>query len=174
MAGIAPDARLLALRACWEQPGSAASVCSSFTLAKALQFALQTKVQVINLSLSGPPDRLFMASAGCRDERRCHRGWSARSMRGQRMAASRRAMMACWPLRGAHPENDLGNATGRVGTGEGGFPLPQPGGGWSLVSGPSFAAAQVTGLVALLRELSPGLQVGRSGETRCAGTGDLS
>jgi subtilisin family serine protease len=38
-----------------------------------------------------------------------------------------------------------------------GIPAPRPGGGWDLVSGTSFAAAQVSGLVALLRELSPRL-----------------
>ncbi len=59
IAGIAPRARLLALRACWQQRDG--DVCSSFTLAQALQFALQSKVQVVNLSLGGPPDRLLQA-----------------------------------------------------------------------------------------------------------------
>ena len=36
-----------------------AAVCSSFTLAKALQFALDNDARVINLSLGGPRDRLL-------------------------------------------------------------------------------------------------------------------
>src|SRR6266513_6276325 len=58
--GIAPDARLYALRACWQPAASGShAVCNSFTLAKALQFAIDENVQVINLSLGGPPDRLL-------------------------------------------------------------------------------------------------------------------
>jgi subtilisin family serine protease len=56
--GVAPQARLLALRACWEN-GRAAASCSSFTLAQALQFAIDARVQVLNLSLTGPSDRLL-------------------------------------------------------------------------------------------------------------------
>src|SRR6266567_8405924 len=60
IAGIAPEARLLALRACWPAATSGEiAFCSSFTLAKALQFALEEKAQVINLSLGGPRDRLL-------------------------------------------------------------------------------------------------------------------
>src|SRR5207253_11414667 len=59
IAGVAPDAKLLALRACWESGQlDGTAVCNSFTLAKALQFALDQHAQVINLSLTGAPDRL--------------------------------------------------------------------------------------------------------------------
>jgi subtilisin family serine protease len=53
--GVAPQSVLMALRACWQTPvdGSLA-VCSSFTLAKALQFALDQNTKVINLSLAVP------------------------------------------------------------------------------------------------------------------------
>src|SRR5437660_4929998 len=61
IAGIAPEAKFLALRACWQaaETGDAAAYCSSFNLAKALQFALDENAQVINLSLGGPRDRLL-------------------------------------------------------------------------------------------------------------------
>jgi subtilisin family serine protease len=56
--GVAPDARLLALRACW--PDSHGSTrCNSFTLGKALNFAIMERAKIINLSLSGPSDRLL-------------------------------------------------------------------------------------------------------------------
>src|SRR5258708_17645500 len=61
--GVAPRARLLALRACWQEPAqpsnSPATVCDSLGLAEALHFAIDHNAQVINLSLSGPPDRLL-------------------------------------------------------------------------------------------------------------------
>src|SRR5206468_548036 len=54
--GVAPEAGLMALRACWQAPpDESAAVCSSFTLAKALQFAIDNNAKVINLSLGGPP-----------------------------------------------------------------------------------------------------------------------
>jgi subtilisin family serine protease len=39
-----------------------------------------------------------------------------------------------------------------------GIPAPLPDGGWGLVSGASFATAQVSGLVALLLQQRPRLQ----------------
>jgi len=46
---------------------------------------------------------------------------------------------------------------GRVGAPGRGIPATLPGGGWGLVSGASYATAQVSGLVALLRQRQPGL-----------------
>lgn len=60
IAGIAPDADILAFRACWpDQPGSLAAHCNSFTLAFALNQALRMGCRIINLSLSGPDDPLL-------------------------------------------------------------------------------------------------------------------
>jgi subtilisin family serine protease len=53
--GIAPDVSIAALRACWsETEQDPNAICSSFTLAKALEAAIQIAPQVINLSLAGP------------------------------------------------------------------------------------------------------------------------
>jgi len=60
MVGIAPDAMLLALKACWhidEQKNTA--ICNSLTLAKALNYSIQQGVDIINLSLTGPPDPIL-------------------------------------------------------------------------------------------------------------------
>jgi len=56
--GIAPDAQLYALRACWEVSASS-TLCNSLSLAKALSFAIERKADVINMSLSGPTDLLL-------------------------------------------------------------------------------------------------------------------
>jgi len=62
--GVAPDAQLLALKACWQlQPGRDEARCNSFTLAQALASAVELKAQIINLSLTGPPDPLLAALA---------------------------------------------------------------------------------------------------------------
>jgi subtilisin family serine protease len=58
--GIAPSARLLLLKACWQlQPDADAARCNSFTLARALVAALDAHAQIVNLSLAGPADPLL-------------------------------------------------------------------------------------------------------------------
>ena len=58
--GIAPEADLIVVKACWHrQPGSPEALCSSWTLAKAIDFAVVERAQVINLSLAGPSDPLL-------------------------------------------------------------------------------------------------------------------
>jgi len=58
--GVAPDAKIVALKACWPaETGAMAANCNSFTLALALHRALALEVDVINLSLSGPNDRII-------------------------------------------------------------------------------------------------------------------
>lgn len=59
MVGVAPEASILPLRACWEDEITGAGRCNSFTLARALNVALIEGADVINLSLSGPPDPLI-------------------------------------------------------------------------------------------------------------------
>ena len=142
-AGIAPDSRLLALRACWETPGtSSPATCSSFTLARALQFAIDARAQVINLSLAGPRDVLLgrlldvalgrgvtvvAAASGAPDYPASHPGVIA-------VSADDAAVAGTWQAPGQ------------------GIPATAADGGWSLVGGASFAAAEVSGLAALLRQ----------------------
>jgi len=149
IAGVAPDARLLALRACW-QAGNGAQ-CSSFTLAKALQAAIDGRAQVLNLSLSGPDDRLLARLLDVA----LSRGTSVVGALDPRAAgggfpASHPGVLAVAGDRGASP-------VAAVWAPAVGIPAPRPDGGWTLVSGPSYATAQVSGLVALLRERDPAL-----------------
>jgi subtilisin family serine protease len=151
--GVAPQARLLALRACWQlADGSATAACDSFTLAKALQYALEKHVRIINLSLTGPDDRLLRrlldaALAGhvtvvsAVDDTVADGGFPA-SYPGVVAVAGEHASVRrgdAWLA----PAEDI--------------PTTQPGARWNLVNGSSFAAAEVSGLVALLHELSPDL-----------------
>jgi subtilase family protein len=153
IAGVAPRAELMALRACWQESGgSNAASCSSFTLAKALQFALDQNAQVINLSLGGPRDRLLerlldvalargITIVSAADPQASEGGFPA-SHAGVLAVAGDEARDARADILLA-PARDI--------------PAPIPGGRWSLVAGSSFAAAQVSGVVALLRELTPAI-----------------
>jgi subtilisin family serine protease len=147
IAGVAPNARLMALRACWQE-GSAGAVCDTLSLAKALYFAIGHNAQVINLSLSGPPDPLLgrlidMAVArgavvvGALDPKAPDGGFPA-SHPGVVAVSDDPAT----PIAGALV------APGRE------APTTQPGGRFAFVSGSSYAAAHVSGLYALMREHS--------------------
>ncbi|PTW51401.1 S8 family serine peptidase [Rhodovulum kholense] len=56
--GVAPDADLIGLRACWQRPGQPGRR-NSFSLARALNFAILNEMNVLNLSLGGPADPLL-------------------------------------------------------------------------------------------------------------------
>jgi subtilisin family serine protease len=57
--GVAPEARLFALKACWQSGHAPRALCNSFTLAQALEAAIVARADVVNLSLAGPPDPLL-------------------------------------------------------------------------------------------------------------------
>ena len=151
IAGVAPGARILALRACWQENAAITStVCDSYSLAKALYFAIQAKPDIINLSLSGPDDRLLrellkVASArgltvvAAFDPRRLDGGFPANA---PGVIAVSDVPVAAGPRR-------VYIAPGRD------VPTTEPGGRWFLVNGSSFAAAHVSGLAALVRQRQP-------------------
>jgi subtilisin family serine protease len=58
--GVAPMAELDDLRACRAgATADAPAVCDSYTLAQALDYAVNSQVEIINLSLAGPDDPLL-------------------------------------------------------------------------------------------------------------------
>jgi subtilisin family serine protease len=154
IAGVAPGAGLIALRACWDREGQrAAAVCSSFTLAKALQLALDEKVEIINLSVGGPRDRLLERLLDAASSRGVIVVAAVDPAAGRTgFPASHRAVLAVAEVDGQDATAAVLLAPGRD------VPTSLPGGKWGFVSGSSFAAAHVTGLVALLRERAPNVQ----------------
>jgi subtilisin family serine protease len=148
IAGVAPDARLLGLRACWqEQPSGGPTVCDSFSVTKALYFAIEAKADVINLSMTGPDDRLLRELL------------NAALARGSAVVAAfdrRRAdggFPASVPGVIAVSDAPLAVSGGKVYTAPGrDVPTTEPGSRWFLVNGSSYAAAHVSGLVALVRQ----------------------
>lgn len=143
--GVAPGSRLLGLRACWQSRTSTA--CDTLSLAKALYFAIENRADVINLSLSGPDARLLrellkiasvhdVAVVAAFDP----------NLPGGGFPASVPGVIAVSDAPVAGPHHEVYIAPGRD------VPTTQPGGRWFLVNGSSFAAAHVSGLVALIRE----------------------
>jgi subtilisin family serine protease len=143
--GVAPRAELLALRGCW-QSIAADTYCTSLSLALALHKAIDSSAQIINLSLGGPADRLvqrLIESAQARgavvvaaaDRQQPRGGFPAGLANVIAVAddasAGSMAMIA--------PGTDV--------------PTTLPGSRWATVTGSSYAAAHVSGLLALIVEL---------------------
>ena len=57
--GVAPEAEIELLVACWRDADAEKTVCDSFSLAKALDAAADDPAQVLNMSLVGPYDPLL-------------------------------------------------------------------------------------------------------------------
>jgi subtilisin family serine protease len=146
IAGIAPHARLLALRACWETGAARKGNCNTFSLARALNFAVLNKADIINLSVTGPSDPIL----------------------AEVMVT---AIKAGIPIIAAEPPQGPANLTdpvpgvivaGLSKNAKGTIVAPgvdvisaEPVNSYDFFSGSSVSAAHVTGAAALLRSLVP-------------------
>lgn len=149
IAGVAPGARMLALRACWQtRPTTGApTLCDTLSLAKALHFAIDSNAKVINLSLSGPFDPLLARLVSIALSRRVSvvAAYDPGLPKGGFPASEAGVVAVADQALPSRPAAVYG-ALGRD------VPTTQPGGKWYFVNGSSYAAAHVSGLLALARE----------------------
>jgi hypothetical protein len=159
LAGVAPQVELLGLKACWQAgPGYGSAVCNSFTLAKALNVAIGEAVDVINLSLGGPADPLLsrlVQNAIASDivvvgsvDRRNPAGFPA-AVPGVLAVTQTEAR-----TRGGGSADETLFAPGEK------IISARPKAQYDMYSGSSLSAAQVSGVVALVRERKPHLPAG--------------
>ncbi len=143
MTGVAPQARLMSIKACWEVPArNEGARCNSYTLAQAIAKAVAEHAQIINLSLTGPSDVLLSALT----ERAIAKGIVI-------VGAGSSSVAAGFP--GNVPRvitavsNRNSKATALHAPGEEVLTLA-PGGRYDFVSGDSLATAAISGVTALL------------------------
>jgi subtilisin family serine protease len=161
MVGIAPDAKLLALKACWPTaPGNMESKCNTLTLALALNKAMMDEANIINMSLAGPEDKII----GLLLQRAIAKGIlvvAADAPRPQedRFPASQAGVLAVSsmsPLQSdatkplAAQESSPAELTARLAAPGINVLATAPGNSYDFFSGNSFAAAHVSGFAALL------------------------
>lgn len=145
--GVAPDSRLLGLRACWQRSGPGPeTICDTLSLAKALHFAIEHGAQVVNLSLAGPRTELLDRLLDIALTRRIDVIAAIDpALPGGGFPASHHGVIAVDDEMLARPVAGVYTAPGRD------VITTQPGGRWNIVDGSSYAAAHVSGLFALVR-----------------------
>lgn len=157
--GVAPEASILALKACEQtEPGVRAATCNSFTLAKAIDFAIDQQADVINLSLAGPRDDLLERLIGRAVERGAVVVGAAGRDERFPFPASAPGVIAV-----AHENSTNANAALLRAPGTQ-VVATVPGSDYDFFSGSSFATAYVSGVVALIRQRKPHVSAGVIGE----------
>jgi subtilisin family serine protease len=151
--GVAPNAKVVALRACWAvAAGAPTAHCSTFSLALALEAAMDLQAQVINMSLTGPYDALL----GALLDEVLERGITVVAAAAISTAnvdtfpASHAGIIAAQAATG-----DARNAPHTLRAPANEILTTTPNSGYAFLSGNSLAAAHVTGVVALLLEYAP-------------------
>jgi subtilisin family serine protease len=161
IAGAAPQAEIYALKACWEQPpGARQAVCNSYTLAKAVDYAIVQGAQVLNFSLSGPADPLL----GKLIDHALAKGIVVVAADGggtpaQDFPASYKGVigvMGSDDLSGP-PTVPAGHSLATLAAPGVDILTTMPHGAYDLFSGSSAAAAEISGVAALLLEKNPKL-----------------
>lgn len=158
--GVAPNVSIAALRACWSLADNGAGAqCSSFSLALALEVALDLAPHVINLSLAGPNDALL--------ERLLDRAlalgivvvtaYPPRDGPAHAFPSSHPGVLA------AHSSLTPVNSSSAFVLAAPGDEIltTTPGARYAFLTGNSLAAAHTTGVVALLKEREPDLDAER-------------
>jgi subtilisin family serine protease len=143
--GIAPLAQIEVYAACWQlKPNSDAALCNTFTLAQALAAALDARIPLINLSIAGPADPLLSALV------------QSGLKRGVVFIGSATDDPDTFPTN-INGVIGVTNSDTPTTTRPGFIAAPanhvmtlRPGGEYDFESGTSVAAAEITGIVALL------------------------
>ena len=144
--GVAPAARLLIFKACWQvQADADAASCNSFTLARALAAALTAHAQIVNLSLAGPADPLLhdLIQEGVR-RGVLFVGAASKSAAGNPGLLDQAGVIE---VASAEARRDPGPQLYAPGHE---ILTLLPGGHYDFASGDSIATAQVSGVIALL------------------------
>ena len=144
--GVAPDARIIALRACWYASELRREICNTLTLAKALVAAIESRADIVNLSLGGPADPLLARLVGIGLRRGILFVGAIPGGEGESFPTSIPGVIAVGLMDGVRTADATVFAPGKE------ILTLAPHGSYDFMSGSSIAAANVSGAIALLLE----------------------
>jgi subtilisin family serine protease len=146
--GLAPRAHVEVFEACWQLSATDdAAACNTFTLARALAAALASDAQLVNLSIAGPADPLLAALVQTGLKRGVTFVGAAAGPDAPFPTAIPGVITAAGTEQPA-PPGALAAPSQHVMT-------LRPAGEYDFESGTSVAAAEITGVLALLMSASP-------------------
>lgn len=163
--GIAPRAHLIAIRAFHEvEPKSGGAESSSYTLALALETAIRQQARVVNLSLTGPQDRLVAQMVNEAMMRRINVVAAAGNAGPEAPAAYPAAQDGVIAVTATDIKDRLyaqANQGSYISVAAPGVDIlgARPGGGYDFFSGTSMATGYAAGLAALLISAQSDLSV---------------
>jgi subtilisin family serine protease len=141
--GIAPLARIEVFEACWQlRPDADEAACNTFTLAQALGAALDAGIPLVNLSIAGPADPLLSALVRSGVKRGVIFIGSTAS-EADTFPTNIEGVIGVGSSESEHAKATLSAPATHVLT-------LRPEGQYDFESGTSVAAAEITGVVALL------------------------
>ena len=155
--GVAPDAKLVALKACWPDKADAMeAVCNSYTLALAVNTAIKADVDVLNMSLTGPHDPLLslLLNKAIKKGIIVVAADTGASNPAENFPASLKDVISVQAIKQPAIISESISAPGEK------VLTTLPYGTYDFISGSSIAAAEVSGVIALLLELKRDLSVG--------------
>lgn len=149
--GFAPDAELYSFAACRYDAEIGQSTCDTFALAKAVEAAAASGLDVLNLSVAGPEDRLLsrLLTQISRDGTIIVASDNPSNVHLRFPASMDAVVAASWPEDRDSPPTTIRVADEHLST--------RTGGGYQFFYGTSMSAARVSALVALMLERTPGL-----------------
>jgi subtilisin family serine protease len=157
--GIAPDAKLIALKACWPDKSDAMeAVCNSYSLALAVNTAIKMGVNVLNMSLTGPKDPILtlLLNKALKDGIIVVAADTGTGDAKESFPASLNGVISVQSTKPSSAGLNTLESGAIVAPGEK-ILTTLPFGTYDFISGSSIAAAEVSGIVALLLQLKPDL-----------------
>ena len=156
--GVAPQAEIFALKACWQKgPGTREAVCDSYTLAKALDFAIVQGAQILNFSLAGPSDPLLARLLRMALARGIVVVAADAGDGGPSFPATLEGVLGVQGVDDDGRQRARSPSRGALGAPGVDILSTVPHASYDFFSGSSLAAAQVSGIAALLLEREPKL-----------------
>jgi subtilisin family serine protease len=155
--GIAPDAKLIAYKACWpNQTDSMDAVCNSYTLALAVNSAIRASVNILNMSLTGPQDPLLELLLNKAIEKGIIVVASNTKIpEDENFPASLQDVISVQSSQKAGSKPTLGDK--EISAPGDKILTTLPHGTYDFISGSSISAAEISGIIALLKEIKPSL-----------------
>lgn len=153
--GVAPRANVGVFRACWQpQENAIRAACDTVTLSLALDAVLRWKPDIVNLSLSGPPDQLLEEFIKIMDSKGIIvvAAFDENRDKKQRFPLERNNVLFAYGKN--EKPNPLVDSTVITMGNKDAFTL-QPDGAYDVLNGHSMAAPIVSAMLALHKETKP-------------------